>query len=125
VRFRGPFWPCTAGVLERYGVRYRAGFHRLRQSGLGHSGVLTTLALVPGRCLGHRHAPDMPERSWRRWQAWCFTLAADDSPRQTADGNFQDLILAAQDQDRSLDPPPSSDSLYDFTVTEGMVVASR
>jgi hypothetical protein len=50
------------------------------------------------------------------------TLAADDSPPETADHDFNDMILILQCEDPALDPLRPNGIPYDFTVPEGTIV---
>ncbi len=50
------------------------------------------------------------------------TLAADDGPPETADQDFNDLVLVLRCEDPSLDPLRPSGNPYDFTITADMIV---
>lgn len=51
-----------------------------------------------------------------------LTLGADDSPRAVGDADFNDMTVTARYLDR-FDPPTATGELYDFSVTEGMIIA--
>jgi hypothetical protein len=53
------------------------------------------------------------------------TLGADDGPPETADRDFNDMIVVLQSEDPSLDPLTPSGNPYDFTIPEEIIVPGR
>jgi hypothetical protein len=50
------------------------------------------------------------------------TLAADDGPPETADEDFNDLVLMLQSEDPDLNPIPPQGPPPDFTIPKGSLV---
>jgi hypothetical protein len=53
------------------------------------------------------------------------TLGADDGPPETADGDFNDMIVVMKSRDPALDPLSPAGNPYDYTIPERFVVGGH